>query len=133
MQNSRESVKGTQRRIFLMRSWQERLHYALRLSTIFLPPKHNSAQVGMFIFVDEQISIPPCTARTRLNSGENALPARENSSPKIISAPVAANAWTAAKEPISFTDLRGLPTKAAMRISEYGNLLIKKTNIPLSG
>ena len=30
-------------------------------------------------------------------------------------------------------NLRRLPTKAAIGISEYGNPLIKKTNIPLSG
>jgi len=87
----------------------------------------------MFIFVDEQFLYPPCTARTRLNSGKSVPPARENSSPKIISAPAAANAWTAAKEPMPLTKLRRLPTKAAIGISEYGNLLIKKTNILLSG
>jgi len=87
----------------------------------------------MFIFVDEQFLYPPCTARTRLNSGKSVPPARENSSPKIISAPAAANAWTAAKEPIPLTKLRRLPAKAAIGISEYGNLLIKKTNILLSG
>jgi len=87
----------------------------------------------MFIFVDEQFLYRPCTERTRLNSGENVLPVRENSSPKITSAPLAANAWTAAKEPIPFTNLRRLPTKAGMRISPYGNLLIKKTDIHLSG
>jgi hypothetical protein len=87
----------------------------------------------MFIFVDKQFLYPPCTARTRLNSGKSALPARENSSPKITSAALAANAWTAAKEPMPFTNLRRLPTKAPIGISEYGNLLIKKTNIPFSG
>src|SRR2546426_11637537 len=87
------------------------LHSSPR-ATIFLPPKHNLAQVGMFIFVDEQFLYPPCTARTRLNSGKNALPAIENSSLKIISAPVAANAWTAAKEPTPFTNLRMSPTKS---------------------
>jgi hypothetical protein len=87
----------------------------------------------MFIFVDEQFLYQPCTARTRLNFGKSALPARGNSSPKITSAALVANAWTAAKEPMSFTNLRRPLTKSAIGISEHGNLLIKKTNIPLSG
>jgi len=134
VQNSREYVKGTKRRILLKRSWQERLHSALRFGQLYsFPQSITLLRIGMFIFVDEQFLYQLCTARTRLNSGENVLPARENSSPKITSAPLAANAWTAAKEPIPFTNLRGLPTKAAMRISPYGNLLIKKTDIHLSG
>src|SRR5207245_967872 len=35
VQHSRESVKGTQRRIFLKRSWQERLHSTLRFDQLY--------------------------------------------------------------------------------------------------
>src|SRR6266516_1178028 len=101
---------------------------ALRFGQLYsFPQRITLLGIGMFIFVDEQFLYQPCTARTRLNSGENVLPARENSSPKITSAS------PAAKEPIPFTNLRRLPTKAATRISPYGNLLIKKTDSHLSG
>ncbi|OLB72732.1 hypothetical protein AUI06_00420 [archaeon 13_2_20CM_2_52_21] len=67
-----------------------------------------------------------CTEKTRLNSGENVPAVRENSSPRTTFAPRVANAKIAAKEPIRFISLRRLPTEAALRICEYGNLLMKK-------
>jgi hypothetical protein len=81
-------------------------------ATIFLLLKHTSAIVATFIFVYKQFLNQPCTARTLPNSGENVLHARESFSPKITSAPPAANASTAVKELTPLTSDRNRPTKS---------------------
>jgi len=134
VQNSRELVKGTQRRIFLKRSWQGRPHSTLRLEQLYsfrqstTRPRLECSYLSTSNFYTNHApqergstleKMPFLPERTLLR---RSLLHQLRPMPGLLP-----------RNPRHSPTSEDRPLKATIEISEYGNPLIKKTNIPLSG